>query len=166
MSADDLAAELLTTVLDADPLSGSLYGFPGYDDLLPDFSDAAETEQAKRLTSVAVRAEQMPDEGLGETELQTLDFVRVLARQMADAAAVPATEFTISDTFATPVCAVLTMLPKVRLDTKKGARGTSPACAACPTCWRPRHSDTGQAPPPAGRPWRDWWNPRSSNWIS
>jgi uncharacterized protein (DUF885 family) len=123
MSADDLAAELLTTVLDADPLSGSLYGFPGYDDLLPDFSDAAETEQAKRLTSVAVRAEQMPDDGLGETELQTLDFVRVLARQMADAAAVPATEFTISDTFAAPVCAVLTMLPKVQIDTKERREG-------------------------------------------
>ncbi len=123
MSADDLAAELLTTVLDADPLSGSLYGFPGYDDLLPDFSDAAETEQAKSLTSVAVRAEQMPDEGLGETELQTLDFVRVLARQMADAAAVPATEFTISDTFVAPVCAVLTMLPKVQLDTKERREG-------------------------------------------
>jgi len=121
--ADDLAAELLTTVLDADPLSGSLYGFSGYDDLLPDFSDAAEREQARRLTSVAVRAEQMPDEGLGETELQTLDFVRVLARQMADAAAVPATEFTISDTFAAPVCAVLTMLPKVQLDTKERREG-------------------------------------------
>jgi uncharacterized protein (DUF885 family) len=65
----------------------------------------------------------MPDEGLGETELQTLDFVRVLARQMADAAAVPATEFTISDTFVAPVCAVLTMLPKVQLDTKERREG-------------------------------------------
>ncbi len=46
MSADDLAAELLTTVLTADPLSGSLYGFPGHDDLLPDFGAAAEAEHA------------------------------------------------------------------------------------------------------------------------
>ncbi len=118
MSVDDLAAELLTTVLDADPLSGSLYGFPDYDGLLPDFSGAAETEHANRLMSVAARAEQMPDEGLGETDLQTLDFVRFLAREMADAAAVPAIEFTISDTFAAPVCNVLTMLPKVALNTK------------------------------------------------
>ncbi len=123
MSADDLAAELLTTVLDADPLSGSLYGIPGYDDLLPDFGAAAETEQAGRLTSVAVRAEQMSDEGLDETGLQTLDFVRCLAREMADAAAVPAVEFTISDTFAAPVCGVLTMLPKVPLDTEERRGG-------------------------------------------
>ena len=90
MSADDLAADLLTTVLDADPLTASLFGFPGYDDLLPDFSAEAEQDQARRLTSVAERAEQMPDQGLDETELQTLDFVRYMARGMADAAAVPA----------------------------------------------------------------------------
>src|SRR5271157_5083424 len=123
MSADDLAAELLTTVLDADPVTGSLYGFPVYDDLLPDLSDAAEREQVSRLTSIAVRGEQFSGEGLGETELQTLDFVRFLARQMADAAAVPAVEFTISDTFVAPVCGVLTMLPKVALDTEERRRG-------------------------------------------
>ena len=46
MTPDDLAAELLAATLDADPLAGSLYGFPGYDERLPDFSSAAEQAQA------------------------------------------------------------------------------------------------------------------------
>jgi uncharacterized protein (DUF885 family) len=123
MSADDLAAELLTTVLDADPLTASLFGFPGYDDLMPDFSVGAEQDQARRLTSVAERAEETPDLGLDETELQTLDFVRHMARGMADAAAVPQIEFAICDTFVAPVNAVLTFLPKLPLDTEERRAG-------------------------------------------
>ena len=123
MLGDELAAELLTSVLDADPLAGSLYGFPGYDDLLPDFSAEAESEHARRLASIAERAEGASDDGLSETELQTLDFVRCLGRDMADAAAVPVVEFTISDTFASPVGAVLTSLPKVQLDTEERKDG-------------------------------------------
>jgi len=123
MSPDDLAAELLTAVFDADPLAGSLYGFPGYDDLLPDFSVAAQTEQSRALASIAAQAEQMPEHGLDETELQTLDFVRNLAKGMADAAVVPMIEFTISDTFVAPVSSVLTMLPKLQLDTTERRDG-------------------------------------------
>ena len=123
MSPDDLADELLTAVFDADPLAGSLYGFPGRDDLLPDFSVAAQTEQSRALASLAERAEQMSEHGLEETELQTLDFVRNLARGMADAAVVPMIEFTISDTFVAPVTSVLTMLPKLQLDTTERRNG-------------------------------------------
>jgi len=123
MSADDLAAELLETVLHADPLSASLFGFPGYDDLLPDFGLEAEQEDARRLGAVAERAERMPDRGLDEAEHQTLDFVRCLARNMADAAAVPLVEFAICDTMVAPVNQVLTSLPKVPLDTEERRAG-------------------------------------------
>jgi uncharacterized protein (DUF885 family) len=121
--ANDLAAELLTAVLDTDPLSGSLYGFPGYDELLPDFGAEAEAALARTLASVAVRAEQADGAGLDETDLQTLDFVRCMARGMADAAAVPMIEFTISDTFAAPVGAVFNALPKLQLDTAERRAG-------------------------------------------
>ena len=90
MSADDLAAELLTAALDADPLAGSLYGFPGYDNLLPDFGTEAEAAQARTLESIAQRSAETTTDGLEESELQTLDFVRCMARGMADAATVPA----------------------------------------------------------------------------
>jgi hypothetical protein len=123
MPADDLAAALLATVLDADPLAGSLYGFPGYDDRLPDLSAAAEAQQADELASIALRAEDQSDDGLVETEHQTLDFVRVMARGMADAARVPLTEFTICDTFVAPVPGILTTLPKLQLDTEERRRG-------------------------------------------
>ena len=123
MPGDDLAAELLTAVLDADPLSGSLYGFPGYDALLPDFRKATEVAHARLLSSIADRAEQTPDDGLAEAELQTLDFVRCMARSLADAAAVPLVEFTISDTFASPVGGLLTSLAKVGLDTEERREG-------------------------------------------
>ena len=123
MSADDLAAELLTAVFDADPLSGSMYGFPGYDERLPDLSAEAEERVAAELASVAQRAEGQSEEGLSEPERQTLDFVRVLARGMADAARVPLTEFTICDTFVAPVPGILTMLPKLPLDTEERRQG-------------------------------------------
>ncbi len=119
MSPDDLAAELLDAVLEADPLTGSLYGLPGYDARLPDFGRGAEDRFASTVGSIADRAGTLPVDGLGETEHQSLDFVRHMARAMAGAAEVPLVEFTICDTFAAPVGAVLTMLPKVPLDTEQ-----------------------------------------------
>ena len=123
VSADDLAAELLEATLDADPLAGSLYGFPGYDDRLPHLSAEAEGSVAARLSSISERAAQLPVGGLGETEHQTLDFVRQLASGMAGAAEVPLTEFTVCGTFVAPVSAVLTFLPKVPLDTPERREG-------------------------------------------
>lgn len=123
MSVDDLAAALLSAVFDADPLSGSLYGFPGYDDQLPDLSAGGEERIATALESVAQQAEDHPDHGLAETEHQTLDFVRILARSMAEAARVPLTEFTICDTFVAPVPGVLTTLPKLSIDTEERQQG-------------------------------------------
>jgi uncharacterized protein (DUF885 family) len=123
MPGDDLADELLSAVLTTDPLAGSLYGFPGYDHLLPDFGREAETEQAQVLESIATRAEHASEAGLAETELQSLDFVRCFARGMAAAATVPIIEFTISDTFAAPVGSVLALLPKLPVDTDERRRG-------------------------------------------
>ncbi len=122
-SVDELAAELLSTVFEADPLSGSLYGFPGYDDRLPDFGADAERQQAGQLASIAERAESRPEAGLGEAEHQTLDFVRFMGRNMAGAARVPLVEFTVCDTFVDPVSSVLTMLPKLQLDTEERRQG-------------------------------------------
>ena len=112
MRGDELADELSHAVLTADPLEGSLFAFPGYDELLPDFGRQAEREHARTLESIATRAEQAPEDGLAETELQTLDFVRCLARGMAGAATVPRIEFSISDTFAAPVGYVLGDTPE------------------------------------------------------
>ena len=105
------------------PSTGSMYGFPGYDALLPDFSREFRSAYALALASIATRAEEEPEAGLEETELQTLDFVRCLARGMAGAATVPVIEFTISDTFAAPVGEVLSSLSKIPLDTEERREG-------------------------------------------
>jgi uncharacterized protein (DUF885 family) len=123
MSADQLAAELLETSLNADPLSASLYGFPGYDDRLPDLSAEAERAVEARLSSIAERAARLPAETLRETEHQTLDFVREMSSSMAAAAGIPMTEFTICGTFVAPVGAVLTALPRLPLDTPERRDG-------------------------------------------
>jgi uncharacterized protein (DUF885 family) len=123
VSANDLAAELLEITLDADPLSGSLYGLPGYDDRLPDLSAEGERSVEALLSSIAERAADLPIEGLDETEHQTADFVRHLSSGMAGAARVPLTEFTICGTFVAPVGAVLTCMPRVPLDTSERREG-------------------------------------------
>jgi uncharacterized protein (DUF885 family) len=123
MTPDDLAAELLEATLDADPLAGSLYGFPGYDARLPDFSEPFERAQGERLAALAQQAERFDDAGLSEVQLQTLDFVRRMAGNMAGAATVPLVEFTICDTFVDPVDSVLTLLPKLALDTQERQDG-------------------------------------------
>ena len=123
MTPDDLAAELLEATLDADPLAGSLYGFSGYDERLPDFSKSFEQAQIEQLTTLALRASQFDETGLGEVQLQTLDFVRRMADNMAGAATVPLVEFTVCDTFVDPVDGVLTMLPKLALDTEERKDG-------------------------------------------
>ena len=123
MTPDDLASELLETTLDADPLAGSLYGFPGYDERLPDFSKASELAQGTRLAALAERAAHLDETGINEVQLQTLDFVRRMAANMAGAATVPLVEFTVCDTFVDPVNGVLTLLPKLALDTKERQDG-------------------------------------------
>ena len=123
MTPDDLAAELLAATLDADPLAGSLYGFSGYDERLPDFSRASELAQSERLATLAEQAGKFDEGGLSEVQLQTLDFVRRMADNMAGAATVPLVEFTICDTFVDPVDSVLTLLPKLAFDTKERQDG-------------------------------------------
>ena len=157
MPGDELADELLQAVLGADPLEGSLFGFPGYDDRLPDFSQEAERAHALALESIATRAEQAPEDGLSETELQTLDFVRCLALGMAGAAAVPIVEFTISDTFAAPVGSVLTTLPKVLVDTKEQREGYLARLRGLPgmlATVAQRHEDGSTAGPHGSTPAR------------
>ena len=151
MPGDELAAELLTSVLDADPLAGSLYGISGYDSNLPDFSRESQSGYARQAGIHRRRAEQAPDAGLEETEMQTLDFVRCLARGMADAAAVPIIEFTISDTFAAPVGEILSSLPKIPLDTEERREGYLDTVARPLGC--ARHG--GAAPPGRGARWAD-----------
>jgi uncharacterized protein (DUF885 family) len=117
MTADELAATLLAAVLDAHPLDGSLFGLSEYDDRLPDFRPEAQEREVTALRAAADDAGRLDDSGLDEVDRQTLDLVRSSAHARAAAAAVPFVEFTVGDFHAAPVAEVLSMLPKVPLDT-------------------------------------------------
>jgi uncharacterized protein (DUF885 family) len=121
VTPDDLASTLLEVLLRANPLEGSLLGLSGYDDKLPDLSCEAQEEEVAALTEVADEAAQLDGAGGAERDLQTADLVRSSAAARAAAAAVPLVEFTVGDFHAAPVSEVLTMLPKVPLDTDERA---------------------------------------------
>ena len=104
------------------------------------------------------------EDGLAETELQTLDFVRCLARGMAAAATVPIIEFTISDTFAAPVGDVLFSSAQGPRRHRRAPPGLSG------TVVRPLgHAGHGGATPPGGRAarggpqWPGWSRPPLRN---
>ena len=75
-----------------------------------------------------------------------------MARAMADAAAVPTVEFTVCDTFAAPR-AVLTLLPKVPVDTAARQEGYLERLAGLGDLLvtvAHRHREAGTL---VGRPW-------------
>ncbi|HLX78117.1 MAG TPA: hypothetical protein VKR27_04475, partial [Acidimicrobiales bacterium] len=118
---DELASELLSVVMGDDPIGASLLGIPGYDDLLPDFGADAQRQSVEKLADIARRSEKVPVDGAGETERQTLDFVRHTSSVLRDAGEVPLVEWTIAAFHAAPVTSVLSFLPKLPLDTDERA---------------------------------------------
>ena len=141
MPGDELAAELLTAVLDADPVDGSLFGFPGYDDSCPTSAGRPRRAHARSSKSIATRAEQAPDDGLAETELQTLDFVRCLARGMAGAAQCPSSS---SPSATRSPLRSATCWPRCRRSARhRGAARGLPGAVARP----PGHARHGGATP-------------------
>ena len=78
----------------------------------------------------------------------------------------PVVEFTISDTFASPVGAVLTALPKVQLDTEERKDGYLSRLRGLPgmlTTVAQRHAEGAERD---GRRWPGWSSPPSPNSTS
>jgi uncharacterized protein (DUF885 family) len=133
MTVEELATALLGAVLDAHPLDGSLVGLSEYDERLPDYSPESQEREVAALRAAADDASRLDDSGLDEVDRQTLDLVRSSADARAGAAAVPFVEFTISDFHAAPVAEVLSLLPKVPLDTDERADAYLARLRAMPT---------------------------------
>ncbi|HZI97439.1 MAG TPA: DUF885 domain-containing protein [Actinomycetales bacterium] len=117
MTPRDLADDLLDAVLTASPLSASLLGLPGYDDRLDDLSADAAVRAAERYDAIASAAAAMPVDGLGETDRQTVEFVRHVAATERDSARLGAIEWTVTDLWVAPASALLEFLPRTPLDT-------------------------------------------------
>jgi uncharacterized protein (DUF885 family) len=115
MTPEDLAGELLDTYLDSDPLSASMLGLPGYDERLPDISEAAEIRSADAFADIAIRANTVSNDGLDEVQRQTLDFVRHVASVASETTRLPLVEFTITDLYVAPAPLLLHVLPQLPL---------------------------------------------------
>ena len=91
-----LSQEFLEVSSAADPFTASVFGVPGYDDAVPDLSEAAEATTAAHLLALATRAEQVPEDSLGDEDRVT----RAVLIQVARASALPLqdrhTEFAVS----------------------------------------------------------------------
>lgn len=91
-----LSEEFLEVSSSADPFTASVFGVPGYDDAVPDLSEAGELAAAGRLLDLASRAEQIAVDSLDDERRVT----RAVLIQAARAAAVPLqdrhTEFAVS----------------------------------------------------------------------
>ncbi len=121
VTADELAAALLDLHVRFHPLDESIFGLADGNDRLPDLSVQAQDEEVAALRQVASKAAQLEVGGAEESALQTGDLVRYSASVKAEAAAVPSIEFTVGDFQAAPVSWVLTVVPKLPLQTPEQA---------------------------------------------
>jgi uncharacterized protein (DUF885 family) len=116
--ANTLADELLTLQFTAEPLAATLYGVPGYDDLLADPSASAEAEIRAVALDIAARAEaadSTADSTVDSEGALTMSVVAQQARTMVDRIDAAMVEYTITDMFVSPVAGLLTMLPMIVL---------------------------------------------------
>lgn len=131
--SSQLADDLLAIVLDASPVSASVYGIRDRDDRLPDIS--AEAEQALRGRLVATRdsALRLDTSGLDLDQRLTVAVVVQQAEAMIDQIDTRVVEFSITSTFFAPVAGLLFELSQVPIANTTQARDYLTRLAALPT---------------------------------
>ncbi|MGM1063448.1 DUF885 domain-containing protein [Saccharothrix sp. Mg75] len=107
-TARELADELLTLVLDADPVMATLLGIPGWDHRLPDHSAAGGEALRARAEDVARRA------GEGADDPVTRAVVVQQAHALAHLLGANLVEHTYAEGLNAPVAVLLGALPLVR----------------------------------------------------
>ncbi|MFD7654022.1 DUF885 domain-containing protein [Actinosynnema sp. NPDC059797] len=106
-TARELADELMTLVLDADPVTATLLGLPGWDDRLPDPSAEGERALRDRAEDVARRA------GAGDDDPVTRAVVAQQAWSLAHLLDANLVEHTHAEGLRAPVVVLLGSLPLV-----------------------------------------------------
>jgi uncharacterized protein (DUF885 family) len=129
-SATQLADELLAIVLDADPVSASVFGIRDRDDRLPDISAEAEQALRERLVATLDKAQRADPTGL-EQRL-TVAVVAQQAEAMIDQIESRLVEYAITSTFMGPVAGLLFELSQVPIGSAAQARNFLMRLAAIP----------------------------------
>ncbi|GAA5191928.1 hypothetical protein GCM10023322_50410 [Rugosimonospora acidiphila] len=120
-SAAGLANEMTTAMFEASPLSASLLGLPGYDELLGDPSERAEQELRERMLGLGERADRLTGSTVDDDDAVTLAVVAQQARALIDSVDAHTTEYAISGHFSAPAASLLSFLPMITLPDKERA---------------------------------------------
>ncbi|WP_158840783.1 DUF885 domain-containing protein [Saccharothrix deserti] len=125
-TARELADELLTLVLDADPVTATLRGIPGWDDRLPDVSTDGGRALRARAEDIARRADSGDDDPVTRAVVahEAWSLVRHLDANLV--------EHTHSDGLAGPVVTLLGALPLVRPGDDRACRAYLTRLASLP----------------------------------
>jgi uncharacterized protein (DUF885 family) len=120
---EHLADQLVAARFRQEPLEAALLGLPTRRGELADLSSSTEVELAQTYTSLASAAEELYERTRSdgqdheESDVLTLDLIRMTAATAALSLSVPLLEFTISDLFIAPLAGVLSALPMLPMDT-------------------------------------------------
>ena len=120
---NDLADDLLAAHAERGPVEASLAGLPGYDDRLPDPTDAAEQALASRAADIAERAHRLDPATLTAADRVTRAVVIHAAGSLADSTSARILEHTVSDSFTSPSHELLVSLPLVPVSDAGQAEG-------------------------------------------
>jgi uncharacterized protein (DUF885 family) len=115
-----LAEELLDAGFTIDPFDASLVGLPGYDDRLPDHTEAGEAASVARADDIATRAAAIDPSTLDDEDTVTRAVVEKLARSSIDRLNAKSVEYTITGLFISPPSQLISAVPLlVHSDTAK-----------------------------------------------
>ena len=94
--ARDLAERFHTRWLRAYPFAATMYGVPGYDDLLPDDSEEGQRAWRAEAEGFLDEAEAIPRAGLAQADIVTLDCVTQAAGQEVTTVDMARDEYTVT----------------------------------------------------------------------
>jgi uncharacterized protein (DUF885 family) len=130
----ELAERYFQVCMDASPFDATVYGVHGWDDQVPDLSEAAEDATDRRLAGLEGQLAAIDPAGLDAQDRVTL---AMLGRGLADSRAGLAArwpELTVSATMTGIQTAVLGLVPKVALATPAQAADYLERCAGLAGC--------------------------------
>ena len=119
---EDLADQLIAARFQQEPLEAALLGLPARRGELADLSSSAQANLIATYSALASAAEvlyeatRVDEIDRDETDVVTLDLIRMTAETAALALSVPLREFTVTDIFEAPLAGVLSVLPMLAVD--------------------------------------------------
>jgi uncharacterized protein (DUF885 family) len=127
-----LADELGAALLDANPMVAGVLGLPGWDDKLPDYTEAGDSALSVRVGAIATRARAVDPTALDAEQQVTRAVVVQQAEGTLTELAARAVEYTVSDSDFGPVTGLLGLLSMVSVAQPAQADGYLTRLAGIP----------------------------------